>query len=114
MRLSPETLARLISVDLVQEGAPSAVVTGGFTCDLLSEVIANAPAGALLITVLSHPNVIAVCIAADLPAFLVCQGRTIPDATRSAAAREKIAILSTRMNAFEASVAVHRALENEA
>ncbi len=114
MNLSAETLARHIGAVLVHPGSSSATVTGAYTCDLLSDVIANAPEGSVLITVLNHPNVIAVCVAADLPALLVCKNRAIPPETESAAAREGIALLTTPMNAFEASVAVFRALEDAA
>lgn len=111
MSCRPDTLARAIGAELVETGSPSEI-TDVFACDLLSEVIAHAPAGGLLITVLSHVNTVAVAVAADLVAILVCQGRDIPPDTRAAARREGIALLSTRMNAFQASVAVHRALEN--
>lgn len=114
MSLSAETLARHIGATLVHPGSFSAGVSGAYTCDLLSDVIANAPEGSVLITVLNHPNVIAVCVAADLPAVLICQSRAIPPETESAAAREGIALLATPMNGFEASVAVSRALEDTA
>ena len=114
MSLPAEKLARDIGAALVHPGSSSATVTGAYTGDLLSDVIANAPEGSVLITVLNHPNVIAVCVAADLTAVLVCQNRAIPPETELAAAREGVALLATPMNAFEASVAVFRALEDAA
>ena len=111
MSCRPDILARAIGAELVEPGE-SAPILDGFACDLLSEVIAHAPSGGLLITVLSHVNTVAVAVAADLAAILVCQGRPIPSDTRTAARREGIALLSTQANAFQAAVAVHRALEN--
>ena len=110
MSCRPDQLAGAIGADLVEPGANAAILDA-FTCDLLSEVIAHAPDGGLLITVLSHVNTVAVAVAAGLNAILVCQGRDIPPETRAAARREGVALLSTPMNAFRASVVVHRALE---
>ena len=52
-------------------------VTEGYVSDLLSDVLANAPQGAVLVTVQAHMNVIAVAVHAGLAAVIFAGGRAL-------------------------------------
>jgi predicted transcriptional regulator len=78
-------------------------VTGAFTSDLLSDVMANAREQSILITIQAHRNSIAVASLAGLAAVLICSGREIPDGMRNAAAEHGIAVLSGKDDQFTAS-----------
>ena len=50
---------------------PVGAITGGYASDLLSDVLANAPHGGVLVTVQVHMNVIAVALHAGLAAVVL-------------------------------------------
>jgi len=50
-------------------------VTGAYCSDLLSDVMAGAEAGSILITILTHENVVAVAALLDLAAVLFTAGK---------------------------------------
>ena len=87
-----------------------AEVTGAYTSDLLSDVMAHCPEGALLVTVQNHTNTVAVCTLAGAPAILIVHGREIPDDMAAAAEREGVALLRTKDDQFAASCKIARAL----
>lgn len=89
------------------ELAPPAVasraadITRGYASDLLSDVLANAPAGGVLVTLQVHLNVVAVASHADLAAVVFAGGRRPdPDVVRKAA-DEGLALYVTEDDAFE-------------
>lgn len=107
------TLGTLIGAcgwEAVQVPDLNAEATGAYTSDLLSDVMAHGPEGAVLITVQNHTNTVAVCTLVGAPAILVVHGREIPDDMRAAAAREGIALLRTKDDQFNASLKIGRAL----
>lgn len=82
-------------------GAEAADVTAGFVSDLLSEVLAHAPRGGLLVTVQAHLNVIAVAVHAELSAVIFAAGRQPETAVIERAMREKVALYVSDLTAFE-------------
>lgn len=60
--------------------APEPRITAGYATDLLSDVLAHAPRGGILVTVQAHINVIAVAVHAELAAVIFALDRR-PDAT---------------------------------
>ncbi len=78
-----------------------------YTSDLLSDVMAHAAEGALLITIQAHKNTLAVATLKDLSAILVCSDRPVPEDMISAAKDEGVPILVTSINQYEASWRVH-------
>ena len=78
-------------------------VKGGYTSDLLSDVIANSKEGDFWITLQTHQNIIAVAKLKDLAGIILVNNRE-PDAeTLQKAAAEKIALMSCSDMAFEIS-----------
>jgi len=78
-------------------------VTGAYTSDLLSDVVAHCPESALLVTVQNHKNSVAVCTLVGAPAIVVVHNREIPEDMLDIARREGIAILRTPEDQFTVS-----------
>ncbi|MBI9103791.1 MAG: hypothetical protein JEY99_15350 [Spirochaetales bacterium] len=89
-------------------------LTGAYTSDLLSDVMANAPDDSVLITIQAHKNTVAVSTLADVKAILLCNKRIPEDDMLQAAKNEKIAIYQTDKNQFQASCLIGAALEGKA
>lgn len=104
------SLLKIPDMELVSTTDLDAGFTGGFTSDLLSDVMGNAQAGDLLITIQAHKNTVAVATLAELPAIIVCSSRPIPDDMTEAAQKEGIAIFRTPRNQFQMSAALDRFL----
>jgi hypothetical protein len=83
-------------------GAGSDVeVAGAHASDLLSDVLANAPSGGLLLTIQVHMNVVAVALHAGLKAVIFTSGMRPEDAVRSKAAGESIRLYAARESTFD-------------
>lgn len=76
-------------------------VAGGYASDLLSDVLAHAPADGVLVTVQVHLNVIAVALHAGLSAVVFAMGREPDDAVRAKAIEEGIALFVSDDTAFD-------------
>lgn len=75
-------------------------VTGGYCSDLLSDVMANASAGSLWLTIQVHQNIVAVASLANLAGIVVTCGKK-PDAdTLQRAEKEGVPILRAREPTF--------------
>ena len=88
-------------------------ITTAYTGDLLSDVLANAEAHSLLITIQAHVNTIAVACAALIPSVIICNGRPIDPAMIEAAKRESIALGSTKMSWFNFSCKIGSLLQKK-
>ncbi len=75
-------------------------VTKGYASDLLSDVLANAPAGGVLVTLQVHLNVIAVAGHAGLAAVIFSSGRKPDDEVISKAAEEGLALFVSPDDTF--------------
>jgi len=97
----PDLAARLGWRALTPQVQPGGDVTAGYVSDLLSDVLANAPAGGVLVTVQVHLNVIAVAVHAELAGVVFALGREPEEAVRAKAAEEGIALYVSDAPAFE-------------
>ncbi len=69
--------------------------------DLLSDVLANAPAGGLLLTIQVHMNVVAVAVHAGLKAVIFASAMKPSGDVRAKAVAEKINLFTTRQSTFD-------------
>ena len=76
-------------------------VTCGYTCDLLSWVMAHGKAGMAWITVQTHMNVIAVASLMEMSAVLIPEGIEIEGPSLEKAIDEDICVLQSDKTAFE-------------
>lgn len=85
-------------------------ITGGYTSDLLSDVMAHLKEGDALITIQAHKNTVAVAALTGAPALIFCHNRK-PDAdTLAAAANENIAVFVSSLSQFETTCALAECL----
>jgi serine kinase of HPr protein (carbohydrate metabolism regulator) len=78
-------------------------VSGGYTSDLLSDVIANSKEKNLWITLQIHQNIIAVAKLKDLAGIIIVNNREPNEDTIEKAKEEKVPLLCTSLMAFEMS-----------
>ncbi len=71
--------------------------------DLLSDVLANAPAGGILLTIQVHMNVIAVALHAGLSAVVFTSGMAPDEAVRARAVEESLPLFATAESTFDAA-----------
>ena len=76
-------------------------VTGVYVSDLLSDVMANSKEGQLWATLQVHPNIVAVATLKDLAGIILVNGREPEKETLARAEEEKIAVMTTRLPAFQ-------------
>ncbi len=106
MRL--QELAQALDLSVLTPGdfdagstAAGVEITKGYASDLLSDVLANAPAGGILVTLQVHLNVIAVAGHAGLSAVIFSSGRLPEDEVMAKAAEEGIVLLGSQADTFE-------------
>lgn len=84
------------------EAVAEVEVHAGYASDLLSDVMANALEGSVWVTCQTHSNIVAVATLVGIPLIVVAGGLT-PEAETVARAEEKgVALVTTRLSAFEA------------
>ena len=76
-------------------------ITGGYASDLLSDVLAHAPHGGVLVTAQVHMNVIAVAAHTQQAAVIFPSGREPEDAVRERALEEGVPLYMTGASAFD-------------
>ncbi len=91
----------------------SNTITGGYTSDLLSDVMGNAPPGAIWITLQTHVNVMAVATLKDLSAVVLVKGLEPEANTIQQSNNEGIPILGTNLQAFEISGLLYNLLNTK-
>jgi hypothetical protein len=75
-------------------------VSGGYTADLLSCVMAGAPHGGLWVTLQAHTNIVAVAALLDLGAVVITENAQPDPAAISKANVEGITLLTTPHSSF--------------
>lgn len=85
-------------------------VSGGYTSDLLSDVMGHASQGSVWITLQTHKNVMAIASLKDLSAIVLVKGFQ-PDADMlEQSDLEGVPVLSTEENTFEISGKLYQLL----
>ena len=78
-------------------------ITGGYTCDLLSDVMGSVNEGQIWITLQTHRNVAAVATLKDIGAILLVKDLQPDKDMLDQVLAEGIPVLGTAENAFEIS-----------
>ncbi len=89
-------------------------VTGGYTSDLLSDVIANSKEGNLWITLQTHQNIIAVAKLRDLVGIIIVNNREPDEASLQKAKEENVPLLVSKEMAFEVSGKLYELIGSKA
>jgi serine kinase of HPr protein (carbohydrate metabolism regulator) len=105
--------AEALGAEIVQGEFEDAPLSGAYTSDLLSDVMANAKEGGALITIQAHKNTVAVATLVNITAILVCNSRPLPEDMLEAAKDEGIAVLLSKENQFTVSGKLYGLLRKE-
>ncbi len=84
-------------------------VTGVYISDMVSDVIANAKAGDLLVTAQAHANVIAAANLVDTCAIVITQGKVLPDNVVKMAEKAELAVFTTDLNRWQVATKLYEA-----
>ena len=76
-------------------------IQGGYCGDLLSDVMANAPAGCIWLTVQTHQNIVPVAVLHEMAAIVLTGGQDPDPETIEKANQEGVPILLWPESAFE-------------
>ncbi|MDR2194645.1 MAG: hypothetical protein LBP19_09345 [Treponema sp.] len=103
-------VAEILGAEIAQNEFEDTKLTGAYTSDLLSDVMANAHDGGALITIQAHKNTVAVASLVNITVIVVCNSRPLPEDMLEAAKNEGIAVIRTRENQFTVSGKLYMAL----
>ena len=78
-------------------------ISGAYTSDLLSDVMANVKKDNLWITLQTHLNIVAVATLKEITAIIIVLNKEIDKDTLEKAEAEKITILKTPLTAYQVS-----------
>ena len=95
--------AAALGAEILHDEFTDAELTGAYTSDLLSDVMANAKDGGALITIQAHKNTIAVATLVNISVIIVCNSRPITEDFLASAKDEGIALMLTKENQFTVS-----------
>lgn len=88
-------------------------ISGGYACDLLSDVMGNAQEGQVWITLQTHKNVMAIASLKDLAAVILVKGLKPDDDTKEQSEKEGIPVLSTKEEAFETAGKIYDIINSQ-
>ena len=94
------------------EAGLDAEISGGYTSDLLSDVMGHMEEGMLWITMQTHQNIVAVSTLKDAAAVLIVNGASPDEETLQKGKDENIPLLGTSLSAFVISGKVYQLLQN--
>jgi predicted transcriptional regulator len=86
-------------------------ITGGYSSDLLSDVMGNAEEGQVWITLQTHKNIMAVASLKEVSAIVLVKNLQPEDDVREISNEEGIPILGTAMDAFTVAGKIYAMLK---
>jgi predicted transcriptional regulator len=102
--LTLREVKELLEADvIVGENLLDMEVKSAFGADLLSDVLAFAESGSILLTGLTNNHVIRIANILDITAIILVRSKRLPDETVKMAEDFKIPVLSTKYILFEAA-----------
>lgn len=104
-------LAKTLELRSVWDGWSDRDVTGAYTSDLLSDVVAHADESQVLITIQAHKNTVAVAVLKELSAMIITGNRPIEDDMTEAAQSEDLPLFVTADDQYTVSWKTHEALK---
>jgi len=102
MQLKAREMQSVLNLELkAGEKGLEKEILGGYCGDLLSDVMANSPQGAVWLTVQSHQNIIAVAVLREHAAIVLVNGRKPDEDTKKKADEESVPLFVTSLSAYE-------------
>jgi hypothetical protein len=112
MSITIREAAAALNAEICQDEFEDSELTGAYTSDLLSDVIANAKDGGALITIQAHKNTVAVATLVNISVLVICNNRPLPQDMLEAAKDAGIAVIRTAENQFTVSGKLWRLLKS--
>jgi len=104
--------AAMLGAEILQDEFEDLPLTGAYTSDLLSDVMANAKEGGALITIQAHKNTIAVATLVSISLVIICNNRPVQDNDMLETAKDEgIAVIRTKENQFTVSGKLYAAIK---
>jgi len=82
-------------------------IEGVYISDMVSDIIAGAPANSLLLTIQTHKNLIATANLADVAAIVFVRDKKPLDDVRELAERAKISLFTTELDSWNLAIKLH-------
>ena len=95
--------AAALGAEILHDEFKDSELSGAYTSDLLSDVMAHAKDGGALVTIQAHKNTVAVATLVNISAIVICNSRPAAEDMLDAAKDEGIAVLRTKENQFTVS-----------
>lgn len=89
-----------------------AEITGGYTSDLLSDVMGHIEEGMVWITMQTHQNILAVATLKDAAAVLIVNGATPDEETLEKGKEEVVPLIGTPLSTFEITGKIYQLLHH--
>ena len=103
--------AALLEAEIIQNDFEDLPLTGAYTSDLLSDVMAHAKEGGALITIQAHKNTVAVATLVNITVIVICNNRPVQDNDMLQSAKDEgIAVIRTKKNQFTVSGILYNAI----
>ena len=99
MKLSE--LVKCIDATVLVEGNEDTEISCGYTCDLLSWVMAHGAPGMAWVTVQTHLNVIAVAVLSEMACVILPENIDMEQESLNKARSEGMAVLNSPLTAYE-------------
>ena len=109
MRIS-EIITKL-NLTVIQDQYEDRTIMTGYTSDLLSDVMGNAPDQTALITIQAHKNTMAVAALIDCKLVIICNNKEIEPEMIAVAKKEGIAIGQTPESQYVTSGKLYQLLQ---
>lgn len=93
------------------EAGLDAEISGGYTSDLLSDVMGHIDEGMLWVTMQTHQNIVAVATLKDAAAVLIVNGASPDEETLEKGKEEDVPLLGTPLSAFEVTGKIYSLLQ---
>lgn len=99
-----------LGLEVLQAQYEDRTIINGYTSDLLSDVMGNAPDQTALITIQAHKNTIAVATLIDCKLIIICNSKEVEADMLTTAQKESIAIARTAETQFTISGKLYQLL----
>lgn len=107
-------IVKLLGLNVISgEGGLDRDISGGYTSDLLSDVIGGAREGNVWITLQTHHNIIAIASLKDLAAVIIVKGLKATEETIKKSNEENIPVLSSDEETFRVTGRLYELLKKE-
>ncbi|MFW6006741.1 MAG: DRTGG domain-containing protein [Halanaerobiales bacterium] len=101
IKIKVNDLINIMEIEVINLNDGNREITGGYTGDLLSNVMANADTGDIWITIQGHQNAVAVALLVEISAIIIAENSEIEDKAIKRAEEKGINLLRSPLSAFE-------------